>query len=81
MRPSSVGGLRGEVPEAAASRLRQVVVPTDGGSGVELVVDCELPGAFLGELLDRVYVERRNEREAQHSPEKLKDLLEGRPLD
>ncbi len=59
--------------------MRQVVVPTDGGSRVELVVDYELPGSFLGELLDRVYVERRNQREAQHSLENLKDLLEGRP--
>ncbi len=60
--------------------MRQVVVPTSGGSSVQLVVDYELPGSFLGELLDRVYVERRNEREAQHSLENLKDLLEGRPL-
>ncbi len=56
------------------------VVPTDGGSRVELVVDYELPGSFLGELLDRLYVERRNEREAQHSLENLKDLVEGRPV-
>ncbi len=68
-------------PGSGSLTMRQVVVPTDGGSRVELVVDCELPGAFLGELLDRVYVERRNERDAQHSLENLKDLLEGRPLD
>ncbi len=68
-------------PGSGSLTMRQVVVPTDGGSRVELVVDCELPGAFLSELLDRVYVERRNEREAQNSLEKLKDLLEGRPLD
>ncbi len=61
--------------------MRQVVVPTDGGSRVELVVDYELPGSFLGEILDRLYVERRNEREAQHSLENLKDLLEGTPLE
>ena len=61
--------------------MRQVVVPTDVGSRVELVVDYELPGSFLGEVLDRLYVERRNEREAQHSLENLKDLLEGRPLE
>ena len=61
--------------------MRQVVVPTDGGSTVELVVDYELPGSVLGEVLDRLYVERRNEREAQHSLENLKDLLEGRPLE
>ncbi len=56
------------------------VVPTDGGSRVELVVDDELPGSFLGELLDRLYVERRKEREAQPSLDNLKDLVEGRPV-
>ncbi|HEV2069487.1 MAG TPA: hypothetical protein VGR26_06815, partial [Acidimicrobiales bacterium] len=61
--------------------MRQVVVPTDVGSRVELVIDYELPGSFFGEVLDRLYVERRNEREAQHSLENLKDLLEGRPME
>jgi hypothetical protein len=32
----------------------------------------------LGEALDRLYVERRNEREVEHSLQNLKVLLEGR---
>jgi glucose/arabinose dehydrogenase len=46
---------------------------------VELSVDYDLPGGLLGDLLDRLYVERRNEREAEHSLQNLKDLVEGRP--
>ncbi len=80
VRSAAPRGLRGGLPGGGSLTMRQVVVPTSGGSSVQLVVDYELPGSFLGELLDRVYVERRNEREAQHSLENLKDLLEGRPL-
>ncbi len=77
--PPRLVAYEAESPGGGSLTMRQVVVPTDGGSRVELVVDYELPGSFLGELLDRVYVERRNQREAQHSLENLKDLLEGRP--
>ncbi len=59
-------------------RLRQQVAPSDQGSRVEFDIDYDLPGAFLGAALDRVYVERRNEREVEHSLQNLKDLLEGR---
>ncbi len=60
--------------------LRQEVVPSGDGSHVEFDIDYDLPGGFLGEALDRVYVERRNEREVEHSLQNLKDLLEGRKL-
>jgi uncharacterized membrane protein len=56
--------------------MRQVVMPSDRGSRVVLNVDYDLPGGFLGDLLDRLYVERRNEREAEHSLQNLKDLVE-----
>ena len=58
--------------------LRQQVVPTGEGSRVVFDVDYDLPGGFLGAALDRAYVERRNEREVEHSLQNLKDLLEGR---
>ncbi len=69
--------------EASASgggqlTMRQMVSARGGGRSVELKIDYELPGGFLGELLDRAYVERRNEREAEHSLSNLKELLEGR---
>ncbi len=57
--------------------MRQTVVPADSGSRVELELDYELPGGWLGEAIDRAYLERRNEREAEHSLHNLKDLLEG----
>lgn len=60
-------------------KMRQSVIPTDRGSRVELEIDYELPGGFLGEALDRVYVEHRNEREAEASLHNLKYLVETSP--
>jgi len=65
-------------PGGGRLAMKQTVVPTDGGSRVELELDYELPGGFLGEVVDRAYLERRNEREVEHSLHNLKDLLEGR---
>ena len=48
----------------------------DGGSRVELELDYELPGGWLGELLERTVVDAQNEREAEQSLERLKTLAE-----
>jgi carbon monoxide dehydrogenase subunit G len=65
-------------PGGARARMTQQVAPAGAGSRVEIEIDYDLPGGVLGDLIDRVYVERRNEREAEHSLANLKDLLEGR---
>ncbi len=57
--------------------MTQRVVETTGGSRVDLEIDYELPGGFLGEALNKLYVERRNEREAESALQNLKELLEG----
>ncbi len=67
-------------PGGGQLTMQQIVSSTDSGSIVELDLDYELPGGFLGNAIDRLYVERRNEREAEHSLHNLKDLLEGRPV-
>lgn len=59
-------------------KMKQRVLPSDTGSRIELEVDYELPGGFLGEALDRLYIERRNEREAENSLQNLKALVEAR---
>ena len=67
-----------EAEGVAGGRLKmtQRVSPAAAASRVELEVEYELPGGFVGELLDRAFVERRNEREAESSLQNLKDLLE-----
>jgi uncharacterized membrane protein len=63
-------------PGGGTLTMRQTVVSGDGGSRVELELDYELPGGWLGELLDRGVVEEQNEREAEQSLERLKTLAE-----
>ena len=65
-------------PGGGELAMRQTVIPVDRGSRVELQIDYELPGGFIGELIDRAYVEGHNEREAERSLENLKRLLERR---
>lgn len=65
-------------PAGATLHMKQDVAPAAGGSRVAIEVDYRLPAGFLGELLDELYVQRRNEREAEASLQNLKDLLEGR---
>lgn len=57
--------------------MRQTVDPTAGGCHVELDVNYDLPAKFLGVLLDRLYVRRRNGRAAEQSLQNLKVLVEG----
>ncbi len=59
-------------------KMRQSVAPSEGGSRVELEVDYELPWGALGQAVDKLVVERRNDREAEESLENLKNILEGR---
>ena len=59
-------------------KMRQSVAPSDRGSRVELEVDYELPWGALGQAVDKLVVERRNDREAEESLENLKNILEGR---
>ena len=71
-----------EATSAGSGRLhmeQRVLDDQDGGSRVEIEVDYDLPGGFLGEIVDALYVERRNEREAEHTLQNLKDLVESNP--
>ncbi len=78
LEPSRHVAYEATAPGGGQLAMKQTVVPTDGGCRVELELDYELPGGVLGELANRAYLERRNEREAEHSLHNLKDLLEGR---
>jgi uncharacterized membrane protein len=64
-------------PGGGTLTMRQTVAQGDAGSRVRLEIDYELPGGWLGELLDRGVVEAQNEREADASLDRLKRLLEG----
>jgi uncharacterized protein YndB with AHSA1/START domain len=66
-------------PGQSSMDMRQTVTDAGDGSTVEIDIDYDLPGGVLGEAVDQLYAERRNEREAEHTLENLKQLLEGQP--
>lgn len=63
-------------PGGGRLRMTQQVRQAGDGSRVELDIDYDLPGGFVGEWLDEHYAERRNEREVEHSLHNLKELVE-----
>ena len=50
---------------------------TPKGTEVTFLFDYELPGSYLGKVIDRVFVERQNRKDVEKSLKRLKDLLEG----
>lgn len=76
--PPNTIAYRATGPGDSQMVMTQTVTPAAGGSRLELDIDYDLPGGVLGDVVDRLYVERRNEREAEHTLQNLKDYLEDR---
>ncbi len=68
-----------EASSATGGRLlmTQTITPRNAGSTVQVEVDYDLPGGFLGKLLDMAVVEAQNAREAERSLQNLKELVDG----
>lgn len=64
-------------PAGGRLHMRQTVAPTGDGSRVDLAISYQLPGGAVGAALDRLYVRRRNERDAELALRNLKVLVEG----
>jgi uncharacterized protein YndB with AHSA1/START domain len=62
--------------EARLEMKQRVLDAGDGGSRVELEVDYDLPYGLLGEALDKVVVEHRNQALVERSLRNLKELAE-----
>lgn len=65
-----------QAPGGGLLRMVQSLAESAGGTRVDVELDYELPGGFVGELFDSAYAERRNERELEHSLHNLKELAE-----
>jgi uncharacterized membrane protein len=50
--------------------------PAGGGTDVTLTFDYELPGGFIGDLANKLFMERALERDLRHSNENFKALCE-----
>lgn len=76
--PPRVLAYEATAPKGGHMAVKQTIRAVDHGSHVTLEIDYQVPDGILGGIADKGYLERRNEREADHSLDNLKDLLEGR---
>ena len=63
-------------PMGGSLAMTQRVEPHGDGSRVQLELDYELPGGLIGAVVDRVYLEQKNEEEAEKSLANLRALLQ-----
>jgi uncharacterized membrane protein len=51
-------------------------IPVDGGTELNVRVEYSLPGSVLGQLLNRLTIEQRNERDLAEGLQNLKQIVE-----
>jgi uncharacterized protein YndB with AHSA1/START domain len=67
--------MAGSDPNGGKLELIYRFTPADSGTDAELESDYELPAGLLGQIADKLFVERAVERDVQHSMENFKALL------
>jgi uncharacterized protein YndB with AHSA1/START domain len=77
--PPNLIAYRATGPGHSEMRMRQQVTATTSGSRLDLEVEYELPAGRLGGIVDLLYARRRNQREAERTLTRLKNLLESNP--
>jgi uncharacterized membrane protein len=68
--------IKGTAPGGGRAVQRVTYRPAGGGTDVTVELDYELPGGFLGQFANRLFVERAVQRDIQHSLENFKALCE-----
>jgi uncharacterized membrane protein len=74
--PNRLLEVRGTAPGGGHALNRVTFRPTDGGTDVAVEFEYELPGGFLGQFANRLFVERAVQRDVRHSGENFKALCE-----
>jgi len=67
---------KGTVPGGGHATFLQTAEPAGGGTDITLTMDYELPGGFIGDLANKLFMERALERDIRHSNENFKALCE-----
>jgi uncharacterized membrane protein len=68
------GSVVGGGPAASSFR----VEPVSGGTDVTVELDYQLPGGLIGDVADKLFMERAIERQIRHSNENFKALAEAK---
>ncbi len=66
----------GSAPGGGKMTWTQRFTPAGTGTDAEMEIDYELPAGFLGAMADKLFVEQAIERDARHSAENFKALVE-----
>ena len=72
----SLAELTGTAPGGGRATYTARYEAAGGGTEVTWELDYELPGGFVGDVADKLFVERANERDFKHSAENFKAILE-----
>jgi hypothetical protein len=67
--------LKGTTPGGWAKTISKLE-PVGSGTEVFFELDFELPGGFLGQFADKLFVERAIERDVKHSSDNYKAIVE-----
>ena len=74
--PKRLGEAVATAPGGGKARTRVAYEPDGSGTRMTLDLDYELPGGFLGGVVDKVFAERAIVRDVRHSQENFKALVE-----
>lgn len=74
--PNRLLELTGKAPGGGRAMSRIRLLPSDGATDMKVELDYELPGGFLGQFANRLFVERALQRDIRHSSENFKALCE-----
>ncbi|MDQ3938031.1 MAG: SRPBCC family protein [Chloroflexota bacterium] len=74
--PNRLLELKGTAPGGGRALNTVTFTQTDGATDVAVEFDYELPGGFLGQFANRLFVERALQRDVRHSGENFKALCE-----
>ena len=64
-------------PGGSQATVNGTIEPSGDGTRAAVEVDYQLPAGFLGEVANRLFIERSVERDVRHTLENLKELVEG----
>ena len=67
---------RGSGAAGASATVDGTIEPSGDGTRAAVEVDYQLPAGFLGEVANKLFVERSVERDVRHTLENLKALVE-----
>ncbi len=74
--PNRLLELTGTAPGGGRALNRITFAPTDNATDVAVDLDYELPGGFVGQFANRLFIERALQRDIRHSLENFKALCE-----